>query len=50
MEKLFWVQPLCHTHELHWYFVVLQIEANTFVLSPITRVLELNDLLIELKI
>ena len=49
-KKLFWVQPRCHTHESHWYFVILQIEANIFILSPITRVLELNDLLIELKI
>ena len=38
------------THESHWYFVILQIEANIFVLSPITRGLKLNDLLIELKI
>ena len=43
-KKLFWVQPPCHTHESHWYFVILQIEANIFFLSPITRVLELNDI------
>ena len=43
-KKLFWVQPPCHTHESHWYFVILQIEANIFFLSPITRVLELNDM------
>ena len=49
-KKLFWVQLLCHTHESHWYFVVQQIEANIFFLSPVTRVLELNDLLIQLKI
>ena len=46
-KKFFWVQPPCYTHESHWYFVILQIEANIFVLSPITRRLELNDLLIE---
>ena len=43
MAKSLWAQPLSHTHESHWYFVVLQIEANTFVLPLIIRVLELND-------
>ena len=38
------------THKSHWYFAILQIEANIFVLSPITCRLELNGLLIELKI
>ena len=47
---LLWKKSVCQTHESHWYSVILQIEANIFVLFPISRGLELNDLLIELKI
>ena len=39
-KKLFWVQPSCH--ESHWYFEILHIEANVFVQTLLTRVLNKN--------